>query len=237
MRLVDLTGQRCGRLFVLRRAPSREKKTFWTCRCDCGKVYDVQANALRRGSTKSCGCLQRVPRTSDGRACHRPTRLNPMGRTGTPAGYLAHYYVGEDPCQACLDGSRDEQTLRRRDDPTLALRDNLWRKYRLSLERYETILASQDHKCAICRVDAPRDPRTNRFHVDHDHQCCPSKERTCGKCIRGLLCHACNTALGNFQDDPDRLRAAIDYLTRRPSESLPSSAVRRPADPDPRRAA
>jgi hypothetical protein len=30
--------------------------------------------------------------------------------------------------------------------------------------------------------------------VDHDHACCQKKNRSCGKCIRGLLCHTCNIA-------------------------------------------
>ncbi|MCT2591142.1 endonuclease VII domain-containing protein [Streptomyces sp. N2-109] len=94
----------------------------------------------------------------------------------------------------------------------MALRSTLWAKYRLSLEAYRAMLAEQGGACAICKVGAPTDIRTNRFHVDHDHACCPGK-KSCGKCIRGLLCHACNTALGNFRDDPQRLSTAIAYLT------------------------
>lgn len=74
---------------------------------------------------------------------------------------------------------------------------------------YEQQLERQEFKCAIC-------PRTEaggqgRFHVDHDHICCPGK-KSCGKCVRGLLCHWCNTSLGGFQDNPNVLRAAISYL-------------------------
>jgi hypothetical protein len=100
----------------------------------------------------------------------------------------------------------------RRADRTMSLRSNLRYKYRLSMEAYEALLDAQGGACAICKVDTPTDVRTSRFHVDHDHACCPGT-RSCGKCVRGLLCHACNTALGNFQDDPERLRAALAYLT------------------------
>jgi hypothetical protein len=87
----------------------------------------------------------------------------------------------------------------------------------MSLEDYYALLEKQDGKCAICRVAAPRDIRTSRFHVDHDHACCPGR-LSCGRCNRGLLCHACNTALGNFNDDPERLIAAVAYLMNRPTE-------------------
>jgi hypothetical protein len=144
-------------------------------------------------------------------ACEQPTRRHPKGRTGTRAGYLAHYYRKEPSCPECLLGNAAQVAADRIADPELTLRSNLWKKYRLSLTDYRELLRQQDGKCAICKVDAPTDIRTSRFHVDHDHRCCPGYP-SCGKCTRGLLCHACNTALGNFQDDPERLEAAVLYL-------------------------
>lgn len=47
--------------------------------------------------------------------------------------------------------------------------------------------------------------------VDHDHSCCNTRP-ACGGCVRGILCNACNTGLGVFRDDPNRLAAAIAYL-------------------------
>lgn len=57
-RLLDLTGQRFGKLTVIEfagHAPNR--KTLWKCKCDCGNETLVKTNALRSGATKSCGCL------------------------------------------------------------------------------------------------------------------------------------------------------------------------------------
>jgi Recombination endonuclease VII len=143
--------------------------------------------------------------------CAKPTKGSPAGRTGTQEGYHAHHFAGEPACADCLKGNAAGQARRRAAQPDAILRGNLYGKYRLSLERYREILAAQDGKCAICGTDGPSDIRTGRFHVDHDHACCPGKE-SCGKCIRGLLCHFCNTALGNFKDDPDNLLAALSYL-------------------------
>lgn len=63
---IDLTGQRFGRLLVIREA-GRDKhgNVLWLCRClgkhgdDCGKEVVVSGNDLRDGHTKSCGCLKR----------------------------------------------------------------------------------------------------------------------------------------------------------------------------------
>lgn len=60
MRLVDLTGQRFGKLTVTGRAASVVKKhSAWNVVCDCGKTKSVLSNNLRRGLTVSCGCAAR----------------------------------------------------------------------------------------------------------------------------------------------------------------------------------
>jgi hypothetical protein len=58
--LIDLTGQRFGRLVALcRQSPYRTKDIRWLCQCDCGEQRSVVGASLRRGLQKSCGCLRR----------------------------------------------------------------------------------------------------------------------------------------------------------------------------------
>lgn len=54
--LVDITGQRFGRLLVIKYIKERVK---WECKCDCGNVTYVYSGHLRSGFTRSCGCLNR----------------------------------------------------------------------------------------------------------------------------------------------------------------------------------
>ena len=59
MRLKDLTGQRFGRLVVVKKADWVKTKSTganWLCRCDCGNEKIVTSSALLTGNTKSCGC-------------------------------------------------------------------------------------------------------------------------------------------------------------------------------------
>lgn len=89
-------------------------------------------------------------------------------------------------------------------------RNNL-RRYSLTLEEYQDKIESQSSCCALCGRSI--ESLTRGLHVDHDHKCCPPNT-SCGKCIRGLLCHGCNTGLGAFQDDINLLRKAIEYLQK-----------------------
>lgn len=58
-KLIDLTGQRFGRLVVIERADSHYKSgaAMWKCQCDCGNITIVAGDNLRTGNTRSCGCL------------------------------------------------------------------------------------------------------------------------------------------------------------------------------------
>ena len=83
----------------------------------------------------------------------------------------------------------------------------IWSKYRITGERYRGMLDQQDGACALCLSPA----KDGRLAVDHDHNCCPGA-RSCGKCVRSLLCLECNTSLGGFKDDVHLMQRAINYI-------------------------
>ncbi|MDO4267025.1 MAG: transcriptional regulator [Eubacteriales bacterium] len=56
----DLTGRTFGRLTVLYRTENRRSRTFWVCRCSCGKLCSAAAHDLKAGKNRSCGCLRRI---------------------------------------------------------------------------------------------------------------------------------------------------------------------------------
>lgn len=73
------------------------------------------------------------------------------------------------------------------------------RRYQITSEHYEKLLHHQDRKCAICK-------QGKRLFVDHNHQT---------GIVRGLLCNACNLAIGILQENVKFLASAIDYLSSR----------------------
>ena len=55
---LDLRGERYSMLTVIAKAPRYgDGKTRWLCKCDCGNTAVVKQEVIRRGTTKSCGCL------------------------------------------------------------------------------------------------------------------------------------------------------------------------------------
>ena len=74
----------------------------------------------------------------------------------------------------------------------------------LTPQRLNELLGSN---CEICGAK-PETPC-----IDHDHTCCPG-DRSCGECVRGLLCSNCNAGLGQFRDSQEALRGAVEYLDR-----------------------
>jgi hypothetical protein len=90
-------------------------------------------------------------------------------------------------------------------NPDYFKKNDLKRLYGMTLDQFNSLLDSQGNTCAICKCVMAK------VNVDHDHACCPER-KTCGKCIRGLLCDGCNTALGRFKDSKEMLKSAINYL-------------------------
>lgn len=82
-------------------------------------------------------------------------------------------------------------------DPKGVHRQAIWSMYRLTLDDWDAMVLAQEGRCAICNEPMLRP------NVDHCHT---------GGQVRALLCSPCNTGLGSFRDDPERLAAAITYL-------------------------
>lgn len=76
---IDISGQKFGRLTVLREA-GRDKhgQTLWICKCDCGKETTVITQRLRSGGTKSCGCLKAEGNNKKHGMCY--SRINSIYR-------------------------------------------------------------------------------------------------------------------------------------------------------------
>lgn len=116
-------------------------------------------------------------------------------------------------CAPCMEAAR---VYRARPGGKLASKVSSVRKrYNLSWADLEFLYESQDRKCVICS-DAisilPDEP--NPAAIDHDHACCPEQARSCGKCVRGLLCRDCNQGIGKLKDSRHVLQRAIEYLSR-----------------------
>lgn len=94
----------------------------------------------------------------------------------------------------------------------------IWRlaQYNLTIEEYENKLRKQNYQCEICKdvVSTQNSAVTSGLRVDHDHACCSGTGKSCGNCLRGLLCNNCNTVLGFFSDDIERFESAIEYLKK-----------------------
>ena len=85
---------------------------------------------------------------------------------------------------------------------------DIYKKYKLTKEEWESLLKKQGSTCAICHRDKPKD---SHWHTDHNHAT---------GAIRGILCHHCNQALGIFFDSPVFLQSAMDYLNRNEFSSI-----------------
>jgi Autographiviridae endonuclease VII len=92
-------------------------------------------------------------------------------------------------------------TKRWRDNNPIGVKDQNYRQYGMTYEKYLELFAKQNGLCALCG----KPPTEKLLVVDHDHQ---------NNKVRGLLHRSCNAALGIFGDSVKGLEIAIKYLKR-----------------------
>lgn len=103
------------------------------------------------------------------------------------------------------------QRQKRAEDADYSYKFLIKSRYGITVEDYYRLLAAQNGGCAICGSPEPKTGNQKHLQIDHDHKCCPGN-RSCGKCVRGLLCGVCNKMLGAIGDDMLKLERAINYL-------------------------
>src|SRR5690606_26138205 len=123
-------------------------------------------------------------------ACSRCGRKGPEARFGVryrrgSTGRVAYWRT---TCDDCIN---HRKRLRDRPEGRYGMKRSriqyLRSHYNFTPEQYVELWYSQGECCAICRTESSGG---RWWHLDHDHSCCPGK-KSCGKCVRAILCHGC----------------------------------------------
>ena len=133
----------------------------------------------------------------------------------TEAEYHRHYRASN---KERLHQQRLEWKARNPDKIAKLNRDSSLRRYKITQERYDELLALQQGTCGICGTTDPGRSKDKYFCIDHDHAT---------NTIRGLLCARCNLGIGYLQDDLRILSNAITYLQQAYRPTAGESSVPR----------
>ena len=79
-----------------------------------------------------------------------------------------------------------------------------WKSHGLTEQEFNRLYSLRDGRCHSCNL-------REAVAIDHDHLCC-AKKFSCGKCVRGLLCSQCNTALGLLADSKEYIMLLAKYV-------------------------
>jgi hypothetical protein len=177
----------------------------YRCRCEPCKIANTDYQRLRRRanqaaitgdepwhgtrngySTHNCRCKLCVGARRKYEKSNREKKQAAIQGDeswhGTLAGYRTHFCR----CQLCK----------------LAQRAAI---YAINPDRLSKLLSNP--RCKVCQITNP----ARGFVIDHDHKCCPGK-RSCGTCVREVICFACNVMIGCAKDDPEILRSGAYYI-------------------------
>lgn len=100
-----------------------------------------------------------------------------------------------------------------------AVDSHLLNAYGITIYQYDKIWVEQKGLCKLCGSDGLKRVSHNNsvpLVIDHDHKTHK---------VRGLLCHTCNTAIGQLNDDPVLIKKALDYVKM--DHNIPTSTETR----------
>lgn len=118
-----------------------------------------------------------------------------------------YFHRGSNSLDGLVSWCRDCQSEARKSRPAFI---NTCRSHNVKVEWFQNAILDG---CSLCGA------KGRKLNIDHDHSCCASA-RSCGKCVRGLLCFKCNTALGHLGDSRESVERVLTYLSKGPIEGI-----------------
>ena len=107
-----------------------------------------------------------------------------------------------------------------------AFKNRLYTRTRVRIEWFNAKMEEQGGGCAICGKHYQK----RKLSVDHNHACCEGR-KSCGKCVRGLLCDVCNHRLSSVEN-VHWLEAAMNYLRKYATSTNSTKKKRSPLSLD-----
>jgi len=177
-------------------------------------IYSITSSSANATNARSVELASEQRPGTSREVCGKwmPRRQAPCGRT---PGHKGDCRTAEALAERQARQTAQRKEVRRRDDPEAKRR---WsRKYKLTRygltqQQFDWLLEAQDYACAMCH----RPFGEGVIFIDHDHNCCDTEQSSCGKCIRGLLCLSCNTALGHIERKSELARVYLAASPVRP---------------------
>lgn len=222
----EYTGKngRCKLCMKLWREKSKPEGIGNLCECGCGKLAGVYLQSHpAKGQIKGQPKRFLPGHGGHGSLAERASKTH--CKNGHPISASSLYANGA--CKQCVSekaqvrrGNKTpeqkkkevEATLKwKKKHPESVRRSHHRGRYNLPPEVFDKMLFEQEGKCFICSVLFDYLTVDTTPYVDHDHNCCSGK-RSCGICVRGLICRGCNIMLGAARDNITTLRNATQYL-------------------------
>ena len=149
------------------------------------------------------------PVCPDGCVCKRHNKIRKVDWDDPEARRLYQWTQTQARLAADPEGTREAQ---RESSRRWAAKNPYYTKFRITAADWAAMLKQQDGCCYLCRRPFDMANTNKSIHIDHDHACCPTGGKSCGRCIRGLACRSCNQGIGSFRDDPVRIRRVAENL-------------------------
>lgn len=139
----------------------------------------------------------------DGRECTKCGQYKPWSQFWGSATGHGHANHRMSRCILCID----------KESARAVMHAYKLRRHHITEEQIAYLITLDGDVCALC--GGSQQIEGADLDIDHDHKCCPGAF-SCGKCIRGRLCRACNRLAGRVEAANFTLAQLAEYLVRRP---------------------